>query len=150
MKHLCSHLVALAAAVFFIAGCGSSNELDMVPIRGEVTYNGQPVTEGSVVYIPVESTGRQATGKIQPDGSFQLTTREANDGAVVGEYKIVVHAVKAPWEEMPSREEMEKRGRQPIVMTYIVPERYANPETSGLTDNVDSSHSGFKKLELTD
>jgi hypothetical protein len=149
MKQLGSHTAALAA-LLFLSGCGSKSELDMVPIKGEVTYNGKPVTEGSVVYIPVESTGRQATGKLQPDGTFELTTREANDGAVAGEYRIVVHAVKAPWEEMPSREEMEKRGRQPVVMKFTVPERYTKPETSGLIDSVDSSHSGFKKLELTD
>jgi hypothetical protein len=149
MKHLFSHWVALATTIVFVAGCGSSSELDMVPIRGEVTFNGQPLTVGSVIYMPVGATGRQATGKIQPDGSFQLTTREANDGALAGEYKIVVHAVKAPWEEAPSREEMEKRGRRPVVMTSLVPERYANPETSGLRDNVDSSHSGFAKFELT-
>jgi hypothetical protein len=149
MKQLGSPMAALAA-LLFLAGCGSPGGLDMVPIKGEVAYNGKPLTEGSVVYIPVESSGRQATGKLQPDGTFQLTTREANDGAVAGEYRIVVHAVKAPWEEMPSREEMERRGRKPVEMTFTVPERYTNPETSGLTDTVDSSHSGFKKIELTD
>ena len=149
MKQLGSSMAALAA-LLILSGCGAKSGLDMVPIKGEVAYNGQPLTEGSVVYIPVDAAGRQATGKIQPDGTFQLTTREANDGAVVGEYKIVVHAVKEPWEEMPSREEMERRGRQPIAMTYLVPKRYATPDTSGLTDTVDSSHSGFKKIELTD
>jgi hypothetical protein len=151
MKHRGSYWAVLAAGVLFVAGCGSKSGLDMVPIRGEVTYKGKPLTDGSVVYMPVEATGRQATGKIQPDGTFQLTTRQANDGAVKGQYKIVVYATKTPSEELPSREETETAKRRgPTQPTYAIPEKYTNPETSGLTDAVDEKHSGFKKIELTD
>jgi hypothetical protein len=59
--------------------------------------------------------------------------------------------MKSPWEDLPSREDTEgKKSRPATEVAYIVPEKYVNPETSGIADAVDSNHSGFKKIELTD
>ena len=38
--------------------------------------------------------------------------------------------------------------RQRIKRGYVIPERYIDPELSGLTDTVDDNHSGFKELVL--
>jgi hypothetical protein len=142
---------AVALGLLIIAGCSGGNALDTFPVRGEVTYNGQPLGEGTVVYLPAEPGGRQATGALQPDGTFSLTTRERDDGAVKGAYKIVIYAYEPHPGEPQSREEREaiaqagglKRG-------FIIPEKYADAATSDLTDMVDEKHSGFKKIELTD
>lgn len=61
----CCRLMALvvAGAVSAIAGCGSSSGPQMMPIKGNITYNGQPLTQGRVVYMPKEPTAaRQANG----------------------------------------------------------------------------------------
>ena len=153
MKHLASHGAALAAGVMLIAGCGSKNALDTIPIRGEVIYNGKPLTEGTVVYLPAPgSKSRQATGPLESDGSFSLTTQSADDGAMKGEYQIIVLAYKPKPPEPKSKEELEalinKEGESQ--RGFIIPEKYTNPETSGLSDTVDENHSGFKKIELSD
>ena len=132
-------------------GCGKSG-LGTIPIRGKVTYQGEPLTFGEVLYNPVDETQRRARGIIQSDGTFQLTTLEKDDGALPGEYKISILAL-APHPGEPGRTpESETRGEivQRIKRGYVIPERYVDPETSGLTDTVDKNHSGFKEIVLED
>jgi hypothetical protein len=106
------------------------------------------VPQGLVHYIPKSPDGRQASGRLQPDGSFVLTTFQNGDGVMPGEYDIVVSAYSARAEL--SREQVEAaRGNVPKP-GLIVPEKYTEPATSGLSDTVDSNHSGFKRIELTE
>lgn len=135
-----------------LTGCDQGNPLGAIPIRGTVTYNGKPLGEGEVLYNPVDTTGRRAKAKIQSDGSFQLTTLETNDGAVPGEYQISVLAY-APHPGEPTRTEASEQRdqiRERIKRGHIIPEKYTDPETSGLTDTVDKNHSGVKEIILED
>lgn len=124
----------------------------MVPVRGEVIYNGQPLPEGQIVYLPKSAgAGRQASGAIGPDGSFEMTTLREGDGVMHGEYVIAIYAYKPHPGEPTSREEHEALARRgKIEREHLIPKRYANADTSGLTDTVDASHSGVKKIELSD
>jgi len=134
-----------------MAGCGAQGP-ETIPIRGEVLYKGTPlknVPQGIVRYLPKSpDNGRQASGRIQPDGSFVLTTFKASDGVVPGEYTITVSAYSR---EAPSRAEVEASGGLGIAgPKLMIPERYTDPTASGLNDIVDSNHSGFKRIELTE
>lgn len=152
MKHPLFAAVALATGLLSLAGCGSGSGLDTIPIKGEVTYNGKPLGEGTVAYLPVKpGTGRSANGPIGPDGKFSMTTLKRDDGVVPGEYQIVVYAYAPHPGEPQTREEHEAMAKAGgIKRGYIIPEKYVAPETSGLTDTVDGNHSGFKKIELKD
>src|SRR5439155_6667441 len=99
---------ALVCLVLFAAsGCGGAT---LVPVSGTVTYkDGKPVTAGLVIFEPV-SQKISARGEIQADGSFQLGTHRDNDGALEGEYKVLV----AP----PPLPEEGKRRRSPIHRKY--------------------------------
>ena len=134
-----------------LAGCGPTGPT-VIPIRGEVFYKGTPlkdVPQGLVHYIPSTADGRQASGRIQPDGSFVLTTFKKADGVVPGEYSIIVSAYSRA--AKLTREEVEARaGRGITPPRLLIPEKYTDPTTSGLSDSVDSGHSGFKRIELTD
>jgi hypothetical protein len=122
----------------------------MIPIRGEVTYNGKPLTRGTVTYIPATSgVGRAANGPIQPDGTFSMTTQTRDDGVMPGEYQIVVYSYEqgAP----KTRDEIEAGGGANAPrLRSMIPEKYTSPETSGLSDDVDENHPGTKKIELSD
>ncbi|HEX2476734.1 MAG TPA: hypothetical protein VHK01_18415 [Lacipirellulaceae bacterium] len=152
---VCRRGISLLAVALTACGCGSKLGLpDMVPIRGEVIYKGTPLTqgEGTVVYLPAElGNSRQATGAIQSDGTFQLTTMQPGDGAMKGKYKIVVYCYKPHPSATLSREEYDKQLRAgKLDRGSVIPEKYSNPASSGLSDVVDDSHSGFKRIELTD
>jgi hypothetical protein len=89
---------------------------------------------------------------IQPDGSFRLTTLESGDGALPGEYRVTVIAY-APHPGEPGRTapaESAVRVPRTIKRGFLIPERYVDPETSGLVDVVDKKHSGYKELILED
>ena len=79
-------MLALAILPF---GCGSG----LYPVEGKVVWkDGSPAKElerGYVVFdLPEKQTS--ARGTIQADGTFRLTTNKPNDGALPGEYKVLV------------------------------------------------------------
>jgi hypothetical protein len=123
----------------------------MIRVRGTVLYKGAPltnVTQGIVRYSPKDggSAAREATGRIQPDGSFVMTTFQKDDGVVVGEYDITVSAYSG--QEL-SRQQTES-GVHSAGPKLLIPERYLKPSTSELSDTVAAGHSGVKQIELTD
>jgi len=143
-------LACYILALFCVTGCGSGGPTT-IPIRGEVLYNGQPLQDGIVCYLPKQpGIARQATGRVQSDGSFVLTTFKNADGVVPGEYDIVVYAYKPHPGEPKSRAEHEAVARAGgLKRGFVIPEKYVNPQTSGLSDTVNSDHSGFKRFELS-
>ncbi len=149
--HLDSCFVAsLGLLVLCVTGCSSKGRDNMVPINGKVIYNNGPLSEGTIVYLPAGSRqSRQATGQIQQDGTFVLTTFEAGDGAMFGEYNIIIYAYKPHPGEPKTRGELEAMGGR-VKRGFIIPERYTKSETSGLGDKVDENHPGYKLIELED
>lgn len=140
---------SLSAVALGLLGC-SGGDADMTPIRGEVIYNGEPLKEGTVIYTPqMPRNGQQASGGIQEDGTFEMTTRQRGDGVKHGAYNISIYAMEPHPGEPQSREEVEAAGGK-IERGFLIPEKYADPRTSGLTDTVDGDHAGFKKIELSD
>ena len=86
-KAIC--LLPGVTCLLFLAGCGSG----IYPVEGQVVWkDGKPAKElqnGQVIFdLPEKQTS--ARGTIQADGSFQLTTKKANDGALPGEYKVMI------------------------------------------------------------
>ena len=146
----CFVVLVVGLALECATGCKSSGP-QMVRIRGIVSYQGAPltnVTQGIVRYSPkgAGSGAREATGRIQPDGTFVMTTFQKDDGVVVGEYDITVSAYSG--QEL-SRQQTES-GVQSAGPKLMIPEKYLKPSTSGLSDTVASGHPGTKQIELTD
>ena len=75
-------------------GCGQSSVTPVltVPVKGKITYKGQPLTKGTIAFEPTDR-GKDAFGEIQSDGTFVLTTYKPNDGAVVGTHRVYVTGV---------------------------------------------------------
>ena len=87
-------LIALALAAILLIpcwGCGSAGGAvpSLIPVKGRVTYKGQPVTKGIVRFEP-DGYGRMASGQLRSDGSFVLTTLQEGDGVVAGEHRVTI------------------------------------------------------------
>lgn len=81
-------LVVLVVCVLpFIGGCNSQG---WVPAGGKVVYeDGSPVTSGSVVFT---TESFMATGNINHDGTYALSSLKEGDGLPVGMYTVLVSA----------------------------------------------------------
>ncbi len=127
-------LLATAGCIFW-AGCGPRRPRT-APVRGTVTFAGQPVTEGRIFFHPEE--GRSAIGRLGPDGTFELTTFKTGDGAVPGRYRVVVEATRTTGGYQPQsfEEELSGVGNVPGEVEWLVPKRYAQLETTPLSAEV--------------
>jgi hypothetical protein len=124
-------------ALSVVAGCGGGSPRP-VAVRGQVTYQGKPLAKGTVTFIPTEP-GPPATGQIQPDGQFTLSTYRPGDGALPGRYAVMVIAVGDTAGRLPD----EANPPPPL----LVPRKYASHRTSGITADVGET-AEFIPIEL--
>lgn len=117
---------AFVTALVVLSGCSGKGEYGTV--RGLVTFNGQAISEGMVVFFSPETCVYQAA-RIQPDGSF-VAKMSDGPGLLVGEYQV---AVMPPVVEGPG-----SKAFGPISLRDYreIPIKYRNPKTSGLTLSV--------------
>ncbi|MEZ6057260.1 MAG: hypothetical protein R3C01_11205 [Planctomycetaceae bacterium] len=76
-------------------GCGGAPERPSVAkVTGTITRGGTPVAHADVVFHPqgTGDIGKAASGKTDATGKFELSTFDANDGAVVGKHKVTIVA----------------------------------------------------------
>ena len=117
-----------------LSGCGKSRGFETAPVSGKVTLDGQPITKGTVTFVPRK--GKTARGSISEDGSFTLGTYSNADGAIIGDQRVVIVSHEGGMEEDTTPK-------------YRVPRRYGSPGSSGLTFDVQSGVDNFASFELT-
>ena len=79
-----------------LAGCGPGNGLTMGRISGVVTYNGEPVEFGEVLFVPDSEEGNSGVpsmSRIGEDGRYIMSTQEAGDGVIAGHQKVGIRAL---------------------------------------------------------
>jgi hypothetical protein len=124
--------------ILLLAGCGGPSRPETVPISGRVTYGGQPVVSGQIVFYPEPiGSGRQAIGAIGPDGRYTLTTFDSGDGAVLGRHRVTIKSVRVS-AGPPSAQEAAEQMRQgrDLGVEWLVPKKYSRPNTTPLTAEV--------------
>ncbi len=128
------------------SGCGAKRP-GTVPVKGTVTYKGEPVEGAAVVFF---GAGRQATAETDGDGAFSLTTFEPNDGAIPGEYTITIaklESVEAPTTGDPGREPPKTNGAKP---KSLIPSKFGNPQESKLKESVTAGAPNEFTFDLND
>ncbi|MBQ9873541.1 MAG: carboxypeptidase regulatory-like domain-containing protein [Thermoguttaceae bacterium] len=139
-------------------GCGKKGLSGLSGASGVITLDGQPVEGASITLWP-EGNGRSAGAVSDAKGVFTFQTLNANDGVADGTYKVTV--TKMSVENAYSDEEAKKFseaggkshkqvfGDRPEPKSVnALPQKYAKPDTSGLTLTI-SGASKDLKLELT-
>lgn len=116
------------------------------PVQGQVTLDGKPVANATIVFKPVDGSKfkwrEQPQAKSDAEGRFTVFTYEANDGAPTGDYKVGI-AILADAEEEGSDQVRRDKSVPKI------PARYGDAATSGLTATVEAKPTELAPFELT-
>jgi len=110
------------------------------PVRGTVLFEGAPVAGAKVLFHWIGKDGKQKNeagdALTDADGTFVLSTYEANDGAPAGQYVVTVV------------QQEPRFGGNGAPGPNLVPAKYASPETSDLSIQVKNGPNELV-LELT-
>lgn len=82
----CLSAVLIAAC---LAGCGGTDGPPRVPVEGAVTFQGQPIEKGSILFIPTNDTTGPSTGGTIESGRYEL---EHERGPVIGTLRVEIRA----------------------------------------------------------
>jgi len=106
--------------LLMFTGCGDSK----VPVSGTVLYNSQPLPNVNVVMI--RNDGKVASGVTDGNGTFASVTTDApGDGALPGEYQVVITPVSTVTESDNGIIDYSAPTKLPF------PQTYRSVETSG-------------------
>ncbi len=122
--------VVLVGLLALGTGC-SERGPEFFPVAGRVTYNGEPLPYGTIMFQP--DKGPIAVGELQPDGSYKLISgADQQPGAVSGMHRVSFQP--PPKKFLVPPEELETRHAPPPVEEQpFVPAKFHSPATSGLT-----------------
>ncbi len=83
-------LVWVAGILLLVAGCGGSdsNTEGLAAVEGEITFDGQPLERGTVLFIPVGGAGRKTGGTIESGWYYIPETKGPN----LGKYRVEVYS----------------------------------------------------------
>lgn len=84
---------SIAALVFCWTGCGPKSGLQRVVVEGRVTYEGEPVGNGDVMFYPTETSPAPLAGGSIKDGKYVAS---AHGGVPVGERRVEIRAYRKP------------------------------------------------------
>jgi hypothetical protein len=114
------YLFIILLSLLFVTGCNNNNPQGRVPVRGEVTLNGQPLAQGNVLFSSLPGTTPMvATGSPIKNGTFSLS---AEHGLIPDqEYLVQFSSV----EEVPgTRIETNNPMETKVETRNIIPSRY--------------------------
>jgi hypothetical protein len=116
------------------AGCGSGAD-SLMPVRGKVSYRGNLLTSGTIVFCPDAERGTEGNiscAEIAPDGGYSLKTGD-QEGIAPGWYRVTVAALV---------------GSGPYDPRSVLPEKYRDPQLSGLQCQIKLGHDNVVDFEL--
>ena len=138
MKNAWALVCAYVIGVAVCGGCsnsGSGSHLPTVKATGTVRYQGQPVADADVTFNN-QAAGQTGTAKTDSAGRFSLSTFGKDDGVVPGEQKVAIRRVDVI-DNTPPGVDVSAGGQSvPPTIRWLVPEKYSNAATSGLSVEV--------------
>lgn len=132
------------AAAITVAGCSGGRSERLIPVSGQLTEAGQPLTRGTISFRPDVDQGNKSldhpTGEIDSAGRYTLFTA-GREGAPAGWYQVVVFC----------NEPVVIRGKaHPGMPKSLIHERYTKLQTTPLAVEVQAEASpGTYDFKLT-
>ena len=144
--------VLLSSAFALVIGCSGGPDKfkeqrpKVIPATGRVTYKDQPVEGATVTFAPEGGVGVAAVAITEPDGKFVLKAFDPDEGAVPGKYKVSIVKI----EVIPAPPAGHDAVSRPPTKKYHVPQKYEDPEKSGLKAEVADGQKNDFPFDLKD
>ena len=128
----------LVGCVAFV-GCGGTPGPTLYEVSGRLTKGGQPLSNVSVTFSPVDSSLPSSAGVTDNEGKFTLQTQTGESGAVAGSHKVILGVATStgtfdPARELAAREGQQTPGQRNSLPTGAAPELpFPSDYTSGDT-----------------
>jgi hypothetical protein len=122
--------LALTLLVLLL-GCDAGTGT-LATVRGRVSYRGIPLRTGTIVFTPDPIRGHgglQARADIGTDGTYVLRTGDTA-GAALGWHRVTIMALEPGAQIVP--------GAAFSIPRSLLPDKYRDPELSGLTCEVEA------------
>lgn len=111
-RHDLRFLLLLLLGLTLCPGCQRPS-YDLAPVSGRITLNGQPLTDGHVVFQPitsevtskVSSPGPGSYGFCDGSGGFTLQTILGRPGAVIGAHRVFIRKITGGEKARPSSDD---------------------------------------------
>ena len=91
------HAVLLLAALATCTGCGEA-DANRNAVSGNVTLDGNPVEQGSILFIPTDGTEGAATGGPIENGHYRIDKAQ---GAATGWNRVEIRATRKTGRMIP-------------------------------------------------
>src|SRR3954467_732577 len=85
-----SAVLLVGGATVLSSGCGRSAHVDVYPVDGLLTVNGQPAAKANLAFHPLDRSASAPcpVGQTDARGHFRVTTLANGDGAPAGDYAV--------------------------------------------------------------
>lgn len=123
LRKCCLTVACGVSLLIGVTGCGNPG---MAKVSGTVTWQGTPVPDAVVQFLPTSKPG--AGGRTDAEGRFSLTTLKPGDGAYVGQGRVTI----TPYVEWVGSDNPRPLSRP----RPDIPERYRTPDKTPLTAEV--------------
>jgi hypothetical protein len=157
-------LLCVSICCVVLAGCGRAQRWPALtePTTAVVRLDGKPL-EGALVMLGPVGKGYSSQGTTAADGKATLTTFSRGDGAVAGDYKVLVSlqetrdnpALKLPDPAIDreaynvARDQAAQAGKSFYLVRELLPQRYVSFDTSGLDAEIRKGAANEVVLELS-
>jgi hypothetical protein len=145
-------LAVLAVLAIAAGGCGKPASGGK-PVTGQVTFNGTPIQGASITFVP--STGG-APGFAMTDAEGKYTARSSQgEGLPPGSYQVTVMKTDAPPPQSTVSDQdagyvPPDPDAPPTVIKDLLPAKYKDVQTSGLTAEVKADGKNEFNFPLSD
>ena len=127
-------VIGLIGLAPLLTGCSGKDGTETYPVSGTVSFNGQPVKVGDIVFEPESS-------EMSPDGG-QIIDGKYNCKAKVGRMKVRISATR----EIPGKTTKGAMGEDIVEKEEYIPAKY-NTATE-LTAEIDAADENTVNFEL--
>jgi len=111
-------LVLLTPLLAAAPGCGKSGPV-RAPIQGKITFGGQPLAKGRILFTPIAPNQGPATSAMVAAGEYSIPQ---NEGPVVGKNRVEVEADLNLGFALDDEAAFAKRGGKPLPPNPIPPQ----------------------------